>query len=103
MREVMVIGAGITPFGELAFSLAVVPESQVVSLSGGAIVIDASAAPDWNGAIAVTVTATDASGLVKCMMDALYPHFVEENLPAKDWRPGGGGGPRRIIREDMAL
>jgi sulfite reductase beta subunit len=28
-------------------------------------------------------SATDASGLVKCMMDELYPHFVEENLPAK--------------------
>ena len=27
----------------------------------------------------------------------------EENLPAKDWRPGGGGGPRRIIREDLAI
>ena len=28
-------------------------------------------------------SATDASGLVKSMMDALYPHFVEEKLPAK--------------------
>ncbi|MEJ2672152.1 MAG: methylenetetrahydrofolate reductase C-terminal domain-containing protein [Deltaproteobacteria bacterium] len=28
--------------------------------------------------------------------------LYEENLPAKDWRPGGGMGPRRIIREDMA-
>ena len=27
----------------------------------------------------------------------------EENLPAKDWRPAGGAGPRKIIREDMAL
>ena len=27
----------------------------------------------------------------------------EENIPAKDWRSGGGGGPRRIIREDLAL
>jgi ferredoxin len=27
----------------------------------------------------------------------------EENLPAKDWRPGRGTGPRKIIREDMAL
>ena len=27
--------------------------------------------------------ATDASGLVKSMMDALYPYFVEEKLPAK--------------------
>jgi hypothetical protein len=27
----------------------------------------------------------------------------EENLPAKDWRPGGGEGPRRIIREDLAI
>ena len=24
------------------------------------------------------------------------------NLPAKDWRPGGGSGPRKIIREDLA-
>lgn len=23
-------------------------------------------------------------------------------MPAKDWRPGGGGGPRKIIREDLA-
>jgi len=28
-------------------------------------------------------SATDASGLVKSLMDALYPHFVEEKLPAK--------------------
>jgi sulfite reductase beta subunit len=28
-------------------------------------------------------SATDASGLVKSMMDALFPHFVEQNLPAK--------------------
>jgi sulfite reductase beta subunit len=28
-------------------------------------------------------SATDASGLVKCMMDALYGYFVEEKLPAK--------------------
>ena len=28
-------------------------------------------------------SATDASGLVKSMMDALYPHFVAEDLPAK--------------------
>jgi ferredoxin len=26
----------------------------------------------------------------------------EENIPAKDWRTGRGGGPRRIIREDLA-
>ncbi len=25
-----------------------------------------------------------------------------ENIPAKDWRPGGGSGPRKIIREDLA-
>lgn len=25
-----------------------------------------------------------------------------EIMPAKDWRPGGGGGPRKIIREDLA-
>ncbi|KJR97891.1 MAG: zinc-finger protein [Desulfobulbaceae bacterium BRH_c16a] len=25
-----------------------------------------------------------------------------ENMPAKDWRPGGGSGPRKIIREDLA-
>ncbi|MBW1635417.1 MAG: methylenetetrahydrofolate reductase C-terminal domain-containing protein, partial [Deltaproteobacteria bacterium] len=23
-------------------------------------------------------------------------------MPAKDWRPGGAGGPRKIIREDLA-
>ena len=28
-------------------------------------------------------SATDASGLVKSMMDALFPYFVEEKLPAK--------------------
>ncbi len=28
-------------------------------------------------------SATDASGLVKCMMDELYPYFVAEKLPAK--------------------
>jgi sulfite reductase beta subunit len=28
-------------------------------------------------------SATDASGLVKSMMDALYPYFAEEKLPAK--------------------
>jgi sulfite reductase beta subunit len=28
-------------------------------------------------------SATDASGLVKCMMDALYDRFTSENLPAK--------------------
>jgi hypothetical protein len=27
--------------------------------------------------------------------------FVEIT-PAKDWRPGGGAGPRKIIREDLA-
>jgi len=27
--------------------------------------------------------------------------FVEI-MPAKDWRPGGGSGPRKIIREDLA-
>ena len=26
----------------------------------------------------------------------------EEIMPAKDWRSAGGGGPRRIIREDLA-
>lgn len=26
----------------------------------------------------------------------------EEYMPAKDWRPGGGSGPRTIIREDLA-
>jgi ferredoxin len=26
----------------------------------------------------------------------------EDNIPAKDWRTGRGGGPRRIIREDLA-
>jgi ferredoxin len=26
----------------------------------------------------------------------------EENIPAKDWRTGRGGGPRKIIREDLA-
>ncbi|NLI81208.1 MAG: hypothetical protein GX443_05900 [Deltaproteobacteria bacterium] len=26
----------------------------------------------------------------------------EENMPAKDWRPGRGAGPRKIIREDLA-
>ncbi len=30
-----------------------------------------------------TRSATDASGLVKSMMDALYPYFTEEKLPAK--------------------
>jgi ferredoxin len=25
-----------------------------------------------------------------------------ENIPAKDWRSGGGNGPRKIIREDLA-
>ena len=25
-----------------------------------------------------------------------------EIMPAKDWRPGGAGGPRKIIREDLA-
>jgi hypothetical protein len=25
-----------------------------------------------------------------------------EITPAKDWRPGGGSGPRKIIREDLA-
>ena len=25
----------------------------------------------------------------------------EENIPAKDWRTGRGGGPRKIIREDL--
>lgn len=25
-----------------------------------------------------------------------------ENIPAKDWRTGGGSGPRKIIREDLA-
>ena len=25
-----------------------------------------------------------------------------ENVPAKDWRPAGGSGPRKIIREDLA-
>lgn len=25
-----------------------------------------------------------------------------ENMPAKDWRPAGGSGPRKIIREDLA-
>jgi ferredoxin len=25
-----------------------------------------------------------------------------EIMPAKDWRPGGGSGPRKIIREDLA-
>ncbi len=25
-----------------------------------------------------------------------------ENMPAKDWRSGGGSGPRKIIREDLA-
>ncbi|WP_449244946.1 methylenetetrahydrofolate reductase C-terminal domain-containing protein [Desulfobacca acetoxidans] len=28
--------------------------------------------------------------------------IYEENLPAKDWRSGGGGGPRKIFREDLA-
>ena len=28
--------------------------------------------------------------------------LYEENMPAKDWRPGGGAGPRRIVREDLA-
>ncbi|MDR5727147.1 MAG: dissimilatory-type sulfite reductase subunit beta [Terriglobia bacterium] len=28
-------------------------------------------------------SATDASGIVKCVMDALYDHFTEEKLPAK--------------------
>ena len=28
-------------------------------------------------------SATDASGLVKCVMDALYEHFTHEDLPAK--------------------
>ncbi len=31
-------------------------------------------------------------------MTSLY----EENIPAKDWRPGRGAGPRKIIREDLA-
>lgn len=26
----------------------------------------------------------------------------EAFMPAKDWRPAGGGGPRKIIREDLA-
>lgn len=26
----------------------------------------------------------------------------EENIPAKDWRSGRGGGPRKIVREDLA-
>ncbi|MGA9233460.1 MAG: hypothetical protein WBV91_01445 [Desulfobacterales bacterium] len=25
----------------------------------------------------------------------------EENIAAKDWRTGRGGGPRKIIREDL--
>jgi ferredoxin len=25
-----------------------------------------------------------------------------EIMPAKDWRPGGGSGPRKIVREDLA-
>jgi len=28
--------------------------------------------------------------------------LYEENIPAKDWRSGRGGGPRKIIREDLA-
>ncbi|MGA7874934.1 MAG: methylenetetrahydrofolate reductase C-terminal domain-containing protein [Desulfoferrobacter sp.] len=28
--------------------------------------------------------------------------LYEENIPAKDWRTGRGGGPRKIIREDLA-
>jgi hypothetical protein len=31
----------------------------------------------------------------------LEDRFVEIT-PAKDWRPGGGAGPRKIIREDLA-
>ena len=27
----------------------------------------------------------------------------EEIMEAKDWRPAGGGGPRKIIREDLSL
>ncbi len=27
--------------------------------------------------------------------------MYEKNIPAKDWRPGRGAGPRRIIREDL--
>ena len=27
----------------------------------------------------------------------------EEIITAKDWRPAGGGGPRKIIREDLSL
>jgi hypothetical protein len=27
----------------------------------------------------------------------------EELVEAKDWRPAGGAGPRKIIREDLAL
>jgi ferredoxin len=28
--------------------------------------------------------------------------LYEENIPAKDWRTGRGGGPRKIVREDLA-
>ena len=31
----------------------------------------------------------------------LQENYVEIT-PAKDWRSGGGGGPRKIIREDLA-
>ena len=27
----------------------------------------------------------------------------EKIIEAKDWRPAGGGGPRKIIREDLAI
>jgi len=27
----------------------------------------------------------------------------EEIMEAKDWRAAGGGGPRKIIREDLSL
>jgi hypothetical protein len=27
----------------------------------------------------------------------------EDIMEAKDWRPAGGAGPRKIIREDLSL
>jgi hypothetical protein len=49
---------------------------------------------------------TDVDCVWQLIWDRLKELGLEEQylniIPAKDWRPAGGGGPRKIIREDLA-
>lgn len=83
----------------------------LLGITGGICPIARCAKQLMNGPCGGSVSGTCEIGEeVDCAWQLIWDRLKELGLqdryldimPAKDWRPAGGGGPRKIIREDLA-